>query len=51
MTTELLAGKARGARDYLQEAGLRDVVDLRVGDAMELHTSALMGALECPPTP
>jgi predicted O-methyltransferase YrrM len=35
ITSELHAGKARRARDYVQEAGLLDVVDLRVGDALE----------------
>lgn len=35
VTTELHAAKARRARDYIQEAGLLDVVDLRVGDALE----------------
>jgi predicted O-methyltransferase YrrM len=35
ITTELHAGKAARARDYIQEAGLLDVVDLRVGDALE----------------
>ncbi|HZF30724.1 MAG TPA: class I SAM-dependent methyltransferase [Gammaproteobacteria bacterium] len=35
ITTELHAGKAERARGYLAEAGLLDVVDLRVGDALE----------------
>jgi len=34
ITTELHAGKASRARDYIQEAGLLDVVDLRIGDAL-----------------
>jgi predicted O-methyltransferase YrrM len=35
ITTELLPAKADRARDYIQEAGLSDLVDLRVGDALE----------------
>jgi predicted O-methyltransferase YrrM len=35
ITTELHTGKAARAREYLQEAGLLDLVDLRVGDALE----------------
>lgn len=35
ITTELLAGKADAARGNLQEAGLGDLVELRVGDARE----------------
>ncbi len=35
ITTELHAGKAARAREYLGEAGLLDLVDLRVGDALE----------------
>lgn len=35
ITTELLAKKADRARDYLTDAGLLDLVDLRVGDALE----------------
>jgi predicted O-methyltransferase YrrM len=35
VTTELHPGKAARAREYLQAAGLRDLVDLRVGDALE----------------
>jgi len=35
VTTELHAGKASRAREYLREAGLFDLVDLRVGDALE----------------
>ena len=35
ITTELLPAKADRARDYIEEAGLSDLVDLRVGDAME----------------
>jgi len=35
ITTELHAGKAQKAREYLQEAGLLDMVDLRIGDALE----------------
>jgi len=35
ITTELHAGKAARAREYLSEAGLLDLVDLRVGDALE----------------
>jgi predicted O-methyltransferase YrrM len=35
ITTELHAGKAERARGYIREAGLLDVVDLRVGDALE----------------
>jgi len=35
VTTELHAGKANRAREYLREAGLVDFVDLRVGDALE----------------
>ena len=35
ITTELHAGKAERAREYLREAGLFDLVDLREGDALE----------------
>jgi predicted O-methyltransferase YrrM len=35
ITTELHAGKAAQARDYINQAGLLDMVDLRVGDALE----------------
>ena len=35
VTTELHTGKANRAREYLREAGLLDLVDLRVGDALE----------------
>jgi predicted O-methyltransferase YrrM len=35
ITTELHAGKADRARRYIGDAGLLDVVDLRVGDALE----------------
>lgn len=35
ITTELHAGKAARAREYLSEAGLLDLVDLRLGDALE----------------
>jgi predicted O-methyltransferase YrrM len=35
ITTELLKPKADRARGYIREAGLLDVVDLRVGDALE----------------
>jgi predicted O-methyltransferase YrrM len=35
ITTELHAGKAERARAYIAEAGLIDVVDLRIGDALE----------------
>jgi predicted O-methyltransferase YrrM len=35
VTTELHAGKASRAREYIREAGLLDLVDLRVGDALE----------------
>jgi predicted O-methyltransferase YrrM len=35
VTTEVHAGKAERAREYIREAGLLDVVDLRVGDALE----------------
>lgn len=35
ITTELHAGKAEQAREHLREAGLLDVVDVRVGDALE----------------
>jgi predicted O-methyltransferase YrrM len=35
VTTELLAKKADRASEYIREAGLMDVVDLRVGDALE----------------
>src|SRR5262245_28514111 len=34
VTTELHTGKAARAREYLHEAGLLDLVDLRVGDAL-----------------
>lgn len=38
ITTELHAGKAARARDYIAAAGFADLVDLRVGDALEtLH--------------
>lgn len=35
VTTELHEGKAERAREYIREAGLLDLVDLRVGDALE----------------
>ena len=35
ISTELHAGKAERARGYLEEAGLFDLVDLRIGDALE----------------
>ena len=35
ITTELLASKADRARNYIREAGLSDLVDLRLGDALE----------------
>lgn len=35
VTTELLKSKADRARGYIRDAGLLDVVDLRVGDALE----------------
>ena len=35
ITTELLKSKADRAREYIRDAGLLDVVDLRVGDALE----------------
>jgi predicted O-methyltransferase YrrM len=35
ITAELHAGKAERAREYIREAGLLDLVDLRVGDALE----------------
>jgi predicted O-methyltransferase YrrM len=35
ITTELHTGKASRAREYIREAGLFDLVDLRVGDALE----------------
>jgi predicted O-methyltransferase YrrM len=35
ITTELQAAKAERARQYIDEAGLSDVVDLRVGDALQ----------------
>jgi predicted O-methyltransferase YrrM len=35
ITTELHAGKAERAREYIRAAGLLDVVDMRVGDALE----------------
>jgi len=35
VTTELHTGKAMRAREYIRETGLLDVVDLRVGDALE----------------
>jgi predicted O-methyltransferase YrrM len=35
ITTELHAGKAARAREYIAAAGLADLVDLRVGDALE----------------
>jgi predicted O-methyltransferase YrrM len=35
ITTELHTGKAERARRYIDDAGLLDVVDLRVGDALE----------------
>ena len=38
VTTELLSGKANTARENLTDAGLGDLVELRVGDA--LHTLA-----------
>jgi predicted O-methyltransferase YrrM len=35
VTTELHSGKASRAREYLREAGLLELVELRVGDALE----------------
>jgi predicted O-methyltransferase YrrM len=35
ITTESHAGKAERAREYIAAAGLTDLVDLRVGDALE----------------
>jgi predicted O-methyltransferase YrrM len=35
ITTELHPGKAERARGYIAEAGLTELVDLRVGDALE----------------
>jgi predicted O-methyltransferase YrrM len=35
ITTELLASKADRARQFIDEAGLSDLVDLRVGDALQ----------------
>ena len=35
VTTELHAGKAEKARRSIEEAGLLDVVDLRIGDALD----------------
>ena len=35
ITTELLTKKAERAREYIAEAGLSDLVDLRVGDALK----------------
>jgi len=35
ITTEIEPGKAQAARENLAEAGLADVVDVRVGDALE----------------
>ena len=35
ITTELHPGKAERARDYIAATGLADLVDLRVGDALE----------------
>ena len=35
VTTELHAGKAEKARHYIKEAGLLEMVDLRVGDALD----------------
>lgn len=35
ITTEIYESKAERAREYLREAGLLDVVDLRIGDARE----------------
>ena len=35
ITTELHAGKAAAARNHFEQAGLLDVIDLRVGDALE----------------
>jgi predicted O-methyltransferase YrrM len=38
ITTELHPGKAERARDYIAATGLADLVDIRVGDALEtLH--------------
>jgi predicted O-methyltransferase YrrM len=35
ITTEIHAGKAERAREYVREAGLLDVVNIRIGDALE----------------
>jgi predicted O-methyltransferase YrrM len=39
ITTELYTGKAERARGYIRDAGLLDVVDIRVGDALETLTA------------
>jgi predicted O-methyltransferase YrrM len=38
ITTEILASKAELARENLRDAGLDDLVDIRVGDALETLT-------------
>jgi predicted O-methyltransferase YrrM len=43
VTTELHVGKASRAREYLREAGLLELVDLRVGDALETLGDLLSG--------
>lgn len=43
ITTELNTFKAERAREYIGEAGLLDVVDLRVGDALETLTDLEQG--------
>jgi predicted O-methyltransferase YrrM len=35
ITTELLAAKAERARQYIHDAGLSDLVDFRIGDALK----------------
>lgn len=35
ITTEIYRSKAERAREYIREAGLLEVVDLRIGDALE----------------
>ena len=43
ITTELHAGKAARAREYIAAAGLTDLVELRVGDALETLNDVTTG--------
>lgn len=46
ITTELEASKARRAQENLAAAGLADIVDIRVGDALETLRDGVGGAID-----